>query len=260
MSESESTPATRVIVAGSLNIDYVARVGRLPAPGETVAASELLTHFGGKGANQAVAAARQDIEVSLIGSLGDDEMALAYKKRLENEGIDVELVRVQPGIRTGSALIAVDDEGENTIIVSAGANAVTSPEEIGQAEEAIQQADAFLAQFEIPVSSVVEAARAANLADVAVIINPSPSRPTFPWAEIQADYVIVNEGEAIELLDFLPGSPNDTPMVVQQLDELNISTLIITRGSDPTLVFPENARGFEVPTLPVLPIDSVGAG
>lgn len=252
--------APHLVVAGSLNIDYVMRVGRLPNPGETIAAAEMVTNFGGKGANQAVAAARQEIEVTLIGSLGDDEMARPYRTRLENEGINVDLIKNQPGVRSGSAFIAVDDEGENTIIVSPGANAITSVDEIHHAEAAIQKADALLAQFEIPISTIVEAVNAANLADVTVILNPSPIRTTFPWSEIQSDYVIVNESEAIELLDFLPGQIRDLPMVRQQLDEFNIGTLVITRGSDPTLVYPEFDDPFEVPTMAVLPIDTVGAG
>ncbi len=258
LSREEELP--RIVVIGSLNIDYVMRVGRFPSPGETIAAAEMSTSFGGKGANQAIAAARQETAVTLVGSLGDDEMARAYRKRLENEGINTHLVRKQKGIRSGSAFIAVDDNGENTIIVSAGANAITSPEEIKGADVIIRESDAFLAQFEVPVSTVIEAARSANLADVPVIINPSPIRPTFPWDEITSDFVIVNENEALELLEFVPGQLTDAPMVRQQLDELNIDTLIITRGSDATLVYPLDEDPFEVHTMAVLPIDTVGAG
>jgi len=236
------------------------RVGRFPGPGETIAAADLVTHFGGKGANQAVAAARQETNVTLIGSLGDDEMARSYRTRLENEGIETKLISNQPGVRSGSAFIAIDDSAENTIIISAGANATTSPEEIVSAESVIQKADVFLAQFEIPISTVVEGAQAANMADVTVIINPSPARTTFPWDEITADHVIVNESEAVELLEFMPGHPNDAPMVDQQLEDFDIGNFIVTRGSNSTLVFPRDTEAFEVPTMAVLPIDTVGAG
>src|SRR5512133_3041620 len=117
----------QVVVAGSLNIDYIATVGILPRAGETVKATELIQRFGGKGANQAVAAARQGARVAMIGCLGADDNGRAYRARLGSEGVDTRALTATPKSPTGTALIAVDHRGENTIIVAAGANAQLGP-------------------------------------------------------------------------------------------------------------------------------------
>lgn len=255
MSESK-TP--RVAVVGSLNIDYFTRVETLPAPGETVSSDEMNLFRGGKGANQAIAAFRQECDVWLLGAVGDDEAGKRYRKALEDEGIDISCLSKVKG-STGAAFIAVDRKGENMIVTAAGANKSLRREDMKKHATVIESSDALLMQFEVPAAVVVEAARLANRNDIPVIINASPFIPTFPWQEIRTDYLIVNEGEATELLEFDP-VVEDVTTVRGRLHELRIERLIITRGEDATLVYQRTADPFEVATLPVLPIDTVGAG
>ncbi|MCB1090374.1 MAG: ribokinase [Verrucomicrobiae bacterium] len=253
------SPQPVIAVIGSLNVDYVARVGRLPMPGETVAASDLEIVHGGKGANQAIAAARQDCDVRMIGSVGSDEIGKNYLKYLADEGVNTSGVKKVKETPTGTAFISVDGTGENTIVVSAGANGLTSADQVRSRESDIEKADVLLAQFEVPLGAVVEALRIANRAGVLSVVNPSPLRPTFPWATVEIDYLIVNETEAAEILEDLPVDLDAACEIREFLAGLRVLGLIVTRGSDPTLVIgPEQA--FEAPTLAVVPVDTVGAG
>lgn len=247
-----------VAVIGSLNIDYFTRVEALPGPGETVASDRLDLFHGGKGANQAISANRQGCHVYLFGMLGNDEPGRNYRKELEDEGVDITYL-LEAATRSGSAFIVVDRKGENMIVTASGANSRVSIEDIRKGTKIIESCGAILGQFEVPHSPLVEAARIANRSDIPVVINPSPFDPSFPWQEIQTDYLIANEIEAAELLEFQP-TEEEISTVRQRLHELRIETLIVTRGGDETLVFTRTEECFTVPTMPVLPIDTVGAG
>lgn len=255
MSENEKP---RVAVVGSLNIDYVTRVDELPMPGQTIAADDLTTFRGGKGANQAIAALRQGCDVSLFGCVGDDECGKAYRSYLEEEGIDVSEVDTAPS-PTGSAFIAVDGDGENTIIIAGGANDFTGADDIRKAAPVLGNCQIALCQFEVPLPAILETVKIANRQEFPVVINPSPVNPTFPWDAVESDYVIVNETEAEEILEFQPTIENES-IVRQRIHELRIAHLIVTRGSNGTLVFCKDGRAYDIDTLPVLPIDTVGAG
>tara|TARA_R110002096_G_scaffold45372_13_gene121918 strand:- start:6194 stop:7126 length:933 start_codon:yes stop_codon:yes gene_type:complete len=247
-----------IAVVGSLNIDYITKVEFLPGPGETVTAEHVDLLRGGKGANQAIAAARQGCQVRFFGALGEDEEGVSYRSALTDEGIDSSGIISVP-TRTGAAFITVDDNGENTIISAAGANGSLTAAHILESASKLESCAALLGQFEVPLPALVEAIRIANRADIPVVINPSPFSATFPWQEVETDYVIANENEAIDLLDFDPLSQSASE-VRQRLHELRIENLIITRGGDDTLVYRHSGEPFEVPTLPVLPVDTVGAG
>lgn len=247
-----------VAVVGSLNIDYFARVESLPGPGETVSADRLTLFRGGKGANQAVAAARQGCRTLLCGSVGTDEAGESYLRELSAEGVDVSGVRLVPG-PTGCAFITVDREGENTIVVAPGANAELRRADIARQAAAIESANVLLGQFEVPFGPLVEAMRLANRNGIPVVLNPSPFLPAFPWHEVRIDYLVVNEGEAHELFGF-PVSPSSHPEVRERLLELRVGHVLVTRGADDTLVFSSDGGHFSVSTLPVLPVDTVGAG
>ncbi|HRQ89484.1 MAG TPA: ribokinase [Bacteroidia bacterium] len=248
----------RVVVVGSLNLDYVTQVEALPLPGEIVPATRLCRFRGGKGANQAIAAARQGSAVSLVGAVGIDEAGIAYLRTLEAEGIDISFIRTAPG-ETGSAFITVDREGENTIVIAPGANGELRRTDVARASAIIEAADILLGQFEIPSAPLVEAAHLANQFGVPVVINPSPFHPTFPWEEIRTDFLIVNETEVVEWLGaFL--SPSAIREIAGRLAEMRAGHIIVTRGSEPTWVVSRTGEHWEVPVLPVLPIDTVGAG
>ena len=249
-----------VLVVGSLNIDYIAAVKRLPAAGETVAATGLVRRFGGKGANQAVAAARQGARVSMIGCVGADDEGRAYCRRLRAEGIDTAGISATQKALTGTALIAVDQAAENTIIVAAGANGELKPAAIRAQRKRIASADILLLQLEVPMATVIEAVRIANQSRVPVVLNPSPLRDGFPWGKCGLDTLMVNAGEA-EVIFGLPltSLPLALPKWQRALSKWRIERLIITRGAKPTLCV--SAAGYlKVPTLKVRPVDTVGAG
>ena len=248
-----------IAVVGSLNIDYFAKVAELPSPGETVGSTDLTLHYGGKGANQSIACARQGAEVFLIGAVGGDEEGRKYLEVLAGEsGLSLESVRTAEG-RTGSAFITVDQRAENTIVTAAGANAQVTVTSIQENEAKIRSCAAVLAQLEVPIPSVVEAARIANDAGIPFLLNPSPVSDQFPWQEVRTDYLIVNEGEAEVILEFPPLEEEES-VVRQRLHELRIETMVVTRGGDETLCYSRNADPLAVETLPVLPVDTVGAG
>jgi ribokinase len=250
----------KVIVVGSLNVDYIAGVERLPAAGETVAATDLLRRFGGKGANQAVAAARQGAKVTLIGCVGADDNGRAYLKHLRREGIDVTGMSRSGNAPTGTALIAVDTRGENTIIVAAGANGELTPKSFAAVNRLLAKAKAVLLQFEIPIATTNAVIGFANRAGIPVLLNPSPLKDGFPWGRYQLDTLIVNAGEAQAIFGLpLEGMADRLQGWRKTLAESRVARLIITRGAQPTLCLGSDDY-LEVPSLPVKPVDTVGAG
>lgn len=187
----------RVVVLGSLNIDLVTHVERHPRPGETVLADGGVERYaGGKGGNQALAAAEAGARVVLVGAVGDDEPGAAYLARLRGRGIDVEAVRVVEGQPTGQAWIVVDDDAENSIVVIAGANAHVAAElpDLGPG-------DVLLAQLEVPVPVVARAVRAAHGRGARVVINAAPYAALPHDVAALADPLVVNEHEAMQLAD-----------------------------------------------------------
>jgi ribokinase len=184
----------RVLVLGSLNVDLVTRVARHPRPGETVTGEGLRRLAGGKGANQAVAAASAGARVAMAGCVGDDAGGRAYLDRLAALGIDVTAVRSVPGEPTGHALVAVADDGENTIVVVPGANAALDEREVA-AVDTLGEGDVLLLQLEVPVPVVCTAARRAAGRGARVVLNVAP------WASLPvdvvalADPVVANEHE-----------------------------------------------------------------
>lgn len=255
---STSQAKRRVAVVGSLTLDHFARVEALPVPGETVPAERLDFFRGGKGANQAIAAARQGCQVVLFGAVGADEGGLAYLQALEVEGVSTACIRTVP-VPTGAAFITVDRSGASTVVASPGANAELRRTDIVGGQDRIAEADALLVQFEVPVAAVVEAVQTAIHHDIPIVINPSPFHPTFPWEEIRADYLVMNEAEAVEILGFSPALAFQEE-ILERLRELRAAHLIVTRGDEETLVFPREGKPFAVPVLSVLPVDAAGAG
>ncbi|THG30880.1 ribokinase [Naasia lichenicola] len=185
----------KVIVVGSLNVDSIVTVERHPRPGETLIGGDLQTMFGGKGANQAVAAAMAAAQVSMIGRVGDDAMGEQYIARLAAFDIDVDEVRVDPSSPTGHAAIAVAADGENTIIVSPGANGRVSVDDLGSLDD-LSEGDVVLLQLELSIDVVEDAARRAAAAGARVVLNLAPYADVSEDVLSLADPVIVNEHEA----------------------------------------------------------------
>lgn len=244
----------RIAVVGSLNVDLIASVERLPRAGETIAASGLVRRFGGKGANQALAAARQGAHVAMIGCVGDDADGRAYREHFEREGIDCSGLSVAKRALTGTALIAVDAAAENLIVVAPGANGCLRATDVRRQREKIASADVLLGQLEVPLAAVLEAMRLANRAKVPVVFNPSPWRADFPWGKHRIEVAVLNEQEAGALL-----GQTSCARARAKLDALGVGTLVVTRGARPTQCV-SGSGVFDVPTLAVKPVDTVGAG
>lgn len=190
--------APRVVVVGSINTDVITRVSRFPAPGETVLAHDVAIVGGGKGGNAAVAAARLGGRVVLVGRIGDDAFGDARRAELVAAGIDVEGVAAPPARHTGIALIAVNDEGQNTIVVAAGANAELRPEHV--ARLALAPDDVLLTQLESPLDTVEAALRRARECGATSLLNFAPYRPDAHPLLSLCDVLVANEHEAAGLL------------------------------------------------------------
>ncbi|MEJ3749341.1 ribokinase [Actinomycetes bacterium KLBMP 9797] len=208
----------RVVVVGSANLDLVATTPTLPRPGETVLGDGFTTVPGGKGANQAVAAARAGARCAFVGAVGQDGFAAPLRDNLMAAGVDVSRLRSVPGT-SGVALIAVDRAAENLIVVAPGANAALTSLSIPD-HEAIGAADVLVCQLEIPIDTVTRAAAVARAAGTVVMLNAAPARP-LPAALLDAvDVLVVNQGEA-EALVGRPAEPEDlldlVPRVVMTL-------------------------------------------
>jgi len=242
-----------VAVVGSLNLDLVIRVAELPGPGETVSGGDLFRNPGGKGANQAVAAARLGRRVAMVGCVGDDQAGHELLASLEAAGVDGSGVRVVEGVPSGTACITVSEDGENQIVVSPGANARLTPDDVAAAA-AVRSAAVTLLQLEVPLETVAAAARAAG---GRVVLNPAPV-PALP-AELlgRIDVLVPNRVE----LARLAGGP--VPRTVEQAAELagrlGGRAVVVTLGADGALVV-EDGRAGHVPAVPVRPVDTTAAG
>lgn len=248
-----------VCVVGSLNVDHTLMAARLPVPGETLMARGAFTSFGGKGANQAVAAARAGARVALIGCVGNDDNGARYRIHLSAEGIDVCGVSTAPQeTPTGSAFIVVDDSGENFILVNAGANEALSPAQIDQFASLIRGSHILLMQLECPLPAILHAAHVARAAGVKVVINPSPWSAAFLTAGIPADILVTNEREAALLTGHDPVTLLEHPC--DALNAAQCPVLIVTRGKAPTLVLSATEGCLALAPPAVTPVDTVGAG
>ena len=190
----------RVLVLGSLNVDLVTRVERHPRPGETVLGDGLQQVAGGKGANQAVAAAAAGVRVAMVGCVGDDAGGTAYRRRLERRGIDVSAVRECPGVPTGHAIVVVADGGENSIVVVPGANDLLDEREVA-AVDGLGPGDVLLVQLEVPRAVVCTAVRRAAGRGARVVLNTAPYAALPPDVVALADPVVANEHEMAALAE-----------------------------------------------------------
>jgi ribokinase len=196
----------------------------------------------------------------MIGCVGADAEGQAYRNRLRGEQISISSLSTSPKLPTGTALIAVDQRGENIIVVAAGANSQLRPAAIRAQRSLIASADVVLLQFEIPLASVIEAVRLATRANVPVVLNPSPFRDDFPWGKFKIDSLVVNSGEAAAIFgQSLTSIEARLPRWRRALAQRKIENLIVTRGADPTICV--TPRDFlQIPALRVIPVDTVGAG
>lgn len=251
----------RIVVFGSLNLDLVWRVRRLPSPGETVFCLSTARAFGGKGANVAVAATRAGGRVTLVGALGDDEPGRAYRDHLAAEGVDAR-IEDAGGLPTGCAHVYVDDAGENLIAVHGGANDWWNAARVHAALPGpLAGAALLLLPAEIPTDAAMAALNEAARAGVPCLFNASPCPRDLAWGGTPIDTVVVNEHECREVFGHAPESlvALDPAGRRALFRARGVSRIVVTRGARPTLWLDASALG-EVPAHPVRPVDTVGAG
>ncbi len=255
------TSKVKVVVVGSANTDMVVTSPHLPKPGQTVLGGIFQKHPGGKGANQAVAAARAGAEVRFIAKLGPDSLGDETLDNLKREGINTEHVHRDPEHASGVALIMVDARGENLIAVAPGSNGTLQPEEIDAARNSIKAADILLLQMEIPFDTVLHTISLAAELNIPVILNPAPApRQEIPpeiFAKIE--YLTPNKGELDNLTGNLPSDKVDLITKAQILLKLGVKNVLITLGQKGSVLI-NNTQTLEIPTFPVKAVDTVAAG
>ncbi|WP_031068898.1 ribokinase [Streptomyces sp. NRRL S-118] len=243
---------THIAVLGSTNMDLVAYVPRAPKLGETVTGREFRTVPGGKGANQAVAAARAGAEVSMIGAVGSDDFGARLRAALEGAGVDTDLLRTVEG-PSGTAHIVVDDEGDNAIVVIPGANGTVTSLLPGD-DALIATADALLLQLELPLSAVVAGAEAARRHGVRTLLTPAPAQPLPPGLLAATDLLLPNEHEAASLT----GVADPHAAAAELLR--HVPEVVITLGAAGSLYAARGAAPVTVPAPQVRAVDTTAAG
>ena len=249
-----------VIVFGSINMDLVTRTPRLPLVGETLQGYEFFTAAGGKGANQAVAASRLGISTQMVGRVGNDDFGHQLRDGLQAAGVHTDQVLLDDNASSGVAVIAVDDAGENNIIIIAGANGRVNQEDVERLTDLLPSAAALLLQLEVPIPVVLIAAQAAQKANVPVILDPAPAREDIP-PELYSlvDIITPNEVEATQLVGFPVDGQEAASKAAAELQQRGIGTVIIKLGAQG--VFCATAsETFFVPAFSVQAVDTVAAG
>lgn len=252
--------SAQVVVVGSLNMDLVARVVRLPRPGETLVGETFGTVPGGKGANQAVAAARLGASVAMVGCVGDDVYGQELRDALLVEGIDCQAVEIAQGVSSGVALIMVDATSQNTIVIVEGSNGRLLPEGVQRFEHLLDSAKVIVCQMEIPAQTVAFTLALGRKLGKTVILNPAPVQGSLPvewYANI--DYLIPNEHEATALTGQVVNGLESAKQAAVRLLELGAGKVIVTLGAEGALLV--RARGVEHFPAPVVqPVDTTAAG
>jgi ribokinase len=251
----------RIVVVGSLNMDLVVRAPRLPRPGETVAGRSFAQVPGGKGANQAVAAALLGADVSLIGRVGDDAFGRTLIDSLAGRGVDAGCVETTPSATSGLALIGVEDSGQNAITIIGGANALLTPADVTRHAAAIAAADALLVQLEVPLATVAAALALAGRHGVLTVLDPAPA-PTSPLppALLAAGLLSPNQTEAEVLTGIAVAGPADAARAAANLHEQGAKLVVIKLGEQGALASDGAGSMTHTPAPRVSALDTTAAG
>ena len=220
----------RVTVVGSINMDLAIHAATIPVPGQTVLGSSLSTIPGGKGANQAVAAARCRGRVSIIGRVGNDDFGQRLLLELQTKGVDTTGVMVSETVGTGTAIVMVDNNGDNAICVAAGANNLLRPDDIDEKVELITTADIVMLQLEIPQDTAVYAMQLARRNGIPVVLNPSPVPEMVNPALFEADILILNQNETAQLCGEPADNVREAKLAGSALVSRGVSTVVVTLG------------------------------
>ncbi|MGV8096034.1 MAG: ribokinase [Mangrovibacterium sp.] len=248
----------RILVIGSSNTDLIARVKRFPAAGETIEGLTFLQAMGGKGANQAVAARRAGGDVTFITCLGNDANGLNALKYYRKEGLDVSLSKLVDDVPSGTAMIWVNDQGENCIVITPGANNRLNPDDILSIQETIATADMVVLQMEIPYETVKAVCDLAHKYQTKILLNVAPARQLDTDLLKKTDLLIVNETEA-EAISGKNTETDGTETVADALLRMGAKTVLLTLGEQGCFL-KDRQMSISVPAFPVKAVDTTAAG
>ena len=249
----------KIVVVGSLNLDFVLRVSRMPAPGETMAAESSATFSGGKGANQAVACARMGAKVAMVGRLGADPAGDMLRGALVAEGIDAAGVQPTPDVASGAAAILLTPDGQNRIIIAAGANGRVTPADVMAQSAAFDGADLLVCQLEVPMETVAAAIAAAETRGIKVLLNPAPAQALPADLIPRIDYMVVNESEATLLTAIEVTDSTSAIAAAAALRSQGARTVIVTLGAGGVL-YADDCGATHLKALPATVVDTTAAG
>jgi ribokinase len=248
----------QIVVVGSINLDLVASSPHIPAPGETILGTDFQTFFGGKGANQAVAAARLGAPVTIIGRVGEDSFAVQLIDALRAAGVQTDCVSRAPG-SSGIALITTDARGENSIVVIPGANGQLSPTELEKYDDVLRNAGMLLTQLEIPLATIEFLAERARKYGVPLVLDPAPARPLPSDLLAKCTWITPNETEAAVLSGTQAGAPQ-SEQVAELLQKRGARNIVLKEGARGVFLKQGAQAGVRVSGFPVNAIDTTAAG
>lgn len=250
----------KVTVIGSINLDRTIRVKEMAKPGETIHASEVFSAGGGKGANQAVAAKRSGAKTAFIGAVGNDDAGKTMRELLGYEEIQLDGIAELDKVATGQAYIVVDEKGENSIMIHAGANGKITPEHVVEHADLIKESDFVIAQFESDLASTIKAFEVAHQAGVKTILNPAPAMRTVPEELLKTtDVIAPNETETEILTGIKVVDEKSMQKAADKLHALGIKVVLITIGSKGSFYSMDGQSGI-VPAFKVKAVDTTAAG
>ncbi len=249
----------KIVVLGSCNTDMVVKSSRLPVPGETILGGTFMMNPGGKGANQAVAAARLGGNVTFVTKTGNDLFGRQSIELYNDENINTEFISSDPDLPSGVALITVDGEGENCIVVASGANGSLSPADVKDAEKEIASADILLMQLEVPIETVEYAAKMAKKNGVKVILNPAPAQSLSNDLLSNIHMIIPNETEAEIISGIKVTDVESAKKAADMICSKGVDIVVITMGSAGALI-KEGNQYHQIPALRVKAVDTTAAG
>lgn len=250
----------KILVVGSYVVDLMSRTPHMPNPGETVFGGPFQMGPGGKGSNQAVAASRLGASVTMVTKIGKDLFGDQALNNFSQENIDTTYVSQHPNETTGAALIAVDEQSENMIVVAPGACSKMTREDVVQAEKAFQEADIVLLQLEISMEAVETAIDLADQYEKPIILNPAPYQKIKQYYLEKIDYITPNETETYMLTGVEVKDKNSAYRAAKILQDFGVKTVVITLGKLGCFVFDGESNGYIVPSYSVDAIDTTGAG
>lgn len=251
--------SAKLAVLGSINADHILNLTHFPRPGETVIGKQYQIAFGGKGANQAVAAGRAGADIAFIACVGADDIGERIRQQLQQDRIDTAPVETVAEEATGVAMIFVNGEGENNIGIYSGANAALTPACVDRHQQVIVNAEALLMQLESPLASVLAAAKIARANATKVILNPAPATHLSDELLALIDIITPNETEAEILTGIAVKNDEDAALAAQALHDKGISTVLITLGRRGVWLS-EQGKGVRIPGFSVQAIDTIAAG